>query len=227
MTPTRRTVKQKIDLGNLTCQVPDCATPRGIRNRGFTQQGLANHTNKKHRVVTPWHEVVDEFIDDIVGVVDKPDTNSFMDDIVGVVDETSKWVTPKVSEELGIVYGWYVKGRNACCSWTQSGKRHGAFYKCKGDFVINPNLTEETHQALYKWPPTTNADIYFATDNTPLATRNALDNAPVASLPNEGGSGYIRIKARGRKLYVELDDKWQEMSLEQFINNVRFAINIS
>ena len=52
-------------------------------------------------------------------------------------------------------------------------------------------------------------------------------HASVEISTNKGVPGTVSIQARAKKLYVSLGNGWEEMSLEQFVNNVRFAIHIS
>jgi hypothetical protein len=160
-----------------------------------------------------------------------------MDDVKHVVDtdwEYNEYVTPAVyTDEAGeYVRGWRVRGRKQCCDRKLEHSQKPN-YHCLGDWVANQNYPKDPKTGwrvidgvrMKPIGPRVNQRIVEEADKR-FPYESYSESAPVGSA-DAGGPGYIRIKARDKKLYVELDDKWQEMSLEQFINNVRFAVNIS
>lgn len=210
---SRATNLRKPLPGRVQCTVDDCPQPLGNQNKGFTKQGLTNHSNKLHKVnYTPLEAtVVVEAVQE--GLV--ADSQRFIDDIKNVVDsdwEYNEYVTPRLDAD-GNVDGWWVRGRNACCAWTAKGKgyEHGVArktgepYRCKGYFV------------------TIDANKAGATYAPEQATQS---NGPVGS-STEKGAGTIVLKARRGRLFVKLDNDWEEYDLEKFIGHIRFAVRIS
>jgi len=221
-------------VGRLTCAEKNCYMPKGARGEGFTLKGLARHRSIKHSNALPTFDAGVPGDEVVMGIALDPDTQNLIADIKDVVNadqERRGYVTPRWRTDEAGEYcdGWNVRGRYKCCS---SGL-HSRDYHCKGEFVSNP---EHAYDPKTGWrvvdgvrmkpigPEYKQSSVEEADKRIPYVPSTL--SVPVEISPDEG-SGYVRIKARSGKLYVELDGTWTEMAFDRFVHSIRLAIAIS
>lgn len=246
-TPKKMTNLTRMRPNTVECTEAGCTTPRGANRQGFTQKGLTLHKSLKHGIKaavseTPEKAAVVDYGtpgDEVVmGGIGAPDRNEPMEDIRHVVDtdwEFNEYVTPEIStDEAGeYVRGWRVRGRKQCCD-RKLEHNPNPKYHCLGDWVPNPaNITD----------PKTGWRVVDGARMKPVGRRINMrivdeadksmpyeplnESVPVGSA-DERGAGYVRIKARNERLYVELvDGEWTEYDLDKFFGMIRLAVKLS
>lgn len=100
-----------IDMGNLRCEVKDCPIPLSRRNRGFTRQGLTNHTNKLHAGLDDHKAAAQvEYFEESasvekIEVIDHgtPGDEVVMGDATSLVEDIKQLVSPNETSSVPVV----------------------------------------------------------------------------------------------------------------------------
>ena len=203
-----------------------CTIPTGSRKDGFSPKGLHIHMQRIHPGVdtaewyalskSPTEAVAEGFRFNVSSAAQRilNENTSPIEDVRALLNpewENQQFVTPRFNN--GRCDGFYVRGRDTCCTWTRKGNEHAKGYWCVGDYIsLNSSDDRETNKPYVR--------LESALD------RHVPDpyKGPVEPSDNEG----IRVKIRNGKLEVLLSpNEWTVMTLEQFVNNIRLAIAMS
>jgi len=203
--PTKTTNLKRVAPGRVSCKVIGCEIPQGQRGEGFTEMGLNLHMIRMH-------------------------------------EQPVKSKTAPLHPVQGAA-GQAVRDAMAA-SEVDMGPATRLIDDIKAVVSAPPATISEETKAAALFPPVTQVQSplhdqiknilgwHNGVPTTWQARERQIDaiialvQAPVVPSPNGAREG-ILVRAVGGKLSVLLDDHWQEMTLEQFINNIRFAVSIS
>jgi hypothetical protein len=103
-------------------------------------------------------------------------------------------------------------------------KQHGVTTQAEIDFDPRP-MAERNGFVDYGTPGT--EVIMGGINRDSQSLMNDIRDAVGPVEPYEPEKGTIALKARNKKLYVNIGQGWEQMEIEQFIGHIRFAVRIS
>jgi hypothetical protein len=240
----------------MKCGVQGCPAPLGNQNKGFTKQGLGNHTNKLHNPDSTYaqrkrlEEEKTRFSLDpgntngvSVGYDTDGEGNEIIDFTADINNQTPKRVdfgTPGDEKVMGPATSFMDDVRSLVdpnAPIYQGLKPSGTSALTSDGIVFGWDVIDREGKKHFVRNPNLTDDehmqLYGQLLKTPVSrfapvhhTFESLTRKSSAPVDPYDNEG-VRLKALGGRLYVDMGEGWEDMELETFYTFVRFAVKIS